>query len=231
MPPATSPGASSAVRLHVWDKWTGDIRFEQGDLTVLMNIHSKEGRAFCRRCGDQRSRHPGGQARSRLPSLDQRLLLAGHALQAEGHRRHPALPRNGSHRGRPAGRSAGTHLPEMLASPHRTSTPSGSIRSRGWSPNGPSTVRPPTPDPASPAPGPTGSATDRSCFRTAAASAGTPMWPSSMSCRGRSSRVRRPWSCPRPDSVNPRGLEDGEVVEIDDGAEVIVHWNQGIGCS
>ena len=33
-------------RLHVWDKWTGDIRFEQGDLTVLMNIHSKEGRAF-----------------------------------------------------------------------------------------------------------------------------------------------------------------------------------------
>ena len=33
-------------RLHVWDKWTGDIRFEQGDLTVLMNIHSKEGHAF-----------------------------------------------------------------------------------------------------------------------------------------------------------------------------------------
>ena len=33
-------------RLHVWDKWTGDIRFEQGELTVLMNIHSKEGRAF-----------------------------------------------------------------------------------------------------------------------------------------------------------------------------------------
>ena len=33
-------------RLHVWDKWTGDIRFEEGDLTVLMNIHSKEGRAF-----------------------------------------------------------------------------------------------------------------------------------------------------------------------------------------
>ena len=33
-------------RLHVWDKWTGDIRFEQGDLTVLMNIHSREGRAF-----------------------------------------------------------------------------------------------------------------------------------------------------------------------------------------
>lgn len=33
-------------RLHVWDKWTGDIRFEEGDLTVLMNIHSKQGRAF-----------------------------------------------------------------------------------------------------------------------------------------------------------------------------------------
>jgi hypothetical protein len=33
-------------RLHVWDKWTGDIRFEQDDLTVLMNIHTKRGRAF-----------------------------------------------------------------------------------------------------------------------------------------------------------------------------------------
>ncbi len=33
-------------RLHVWDKWTRDIRFEQGDLTVLMNIHSRKGRAF-----------------------------------------------------------------------------------------------------------------------------------------------------------------------------------------
>ena len=30
----------------MWDKWTGDIRFEQDDLTVLMNIHSREGRAF-----------------------------------------------------------------------------------------------------------------------------------------------------------------------------------------
>ena len=29
-------------RLHVWDKWTGDLRFEQGDLVVLMNIHSRE---------------------------------------------------------------------------------------------------------------------------------------------------------------------------------------------
>ena len=33
-------------RLHVWDRWTGDIRFEQDDLTVLMNIHTREGRAF-----------------------------------------------------------------------------------------------------------------------------------------------------------------------------------------
>ena len=33
-------------RLHVWDKWTGDLRFEQGEMTVLMNIHSKEGRVF-----------------------------------------------------------------------------------------------------------------------------------------------------------------------------------------
>ena len=31
---------------HIWDKHTGDLRFEQGDLTVLMNIHSKKGRAF-----------------------------------------------------------------------------------------------------------------------------------------------------------------------------------------
>ncbi|MEE3259497.1 MAG: hypothetical protein VX293_09830 [Candidatus Latescibacterota bacterium] len=33
-------------RRHIWDKHTGDLRFEQGDLTVLMNIHSKKGRAF-----------------------------------------------------------------------------------------------------------------------------------------------------------------------------------------
>ncbi len=33
-------------RLHVWDKWTGDLRFEQGEMTVLMNIHNKEGRVF-----------------------------------------------------------------------------------------------------------------------------------------------------------------------------------------
>lgn len=33
-------------RLHVWDKWTGDIRFEQGELVVLMNIHSRQGRAW-----------------------------------------------------------------------------------------------------------------------------------------------------------------------------------------
>jgi hypothetical protein len=33
-------------RLHVWDKWTGDSRFEQGDLIVLANIHSHQGRAW-----------------------------------------------------------------------------------------------------------------------------------------------------------------------------------------
>ena len=33
-------------RLHVWDKWTGDIRFEEGDLTVLMNIHTQQGRVW-----------------------------------------------------------------------------------------------------------------------------------------------------------------------------------------
>lgn len=29
-------------RLHVWDKWTDDLRFEQGQMTVLMNVHSKD---------------------------------------------------------------------------------------------------------------------------------------------------------------------------------------------
>ena len=33
-------------RRHVWDKWTGDHRFEDGDLLVLSNIHSQEGRAW-----------------------------------------------------------------------------------------------------------------------------------------------------------------------------------------
>lgn len=33
-------------RLHVWDKWTGNIRFEQGDVTVLMNINTKEGKVY-----------------------------------------------------------------------------------------------------------------------------------------------------------------------------------------
>lgn len=33
-------------RLHVWDKWTGDLRFEQDDLVVLTNIHSHQGRAW-----------------------------------------------------------------------------------------------------------------------------------------------------------------------------------------
>ena len=33
-------------RLHVWDKWTGDIRVESKDLIVLMNINTKTGRAW-----------------------------------------------------------------------------------------------------------------------------------------------------------------------------------------
>lgn len=33
-------------RTHLWDKWTGALRFEQGDSLVLMNINSKEGQAF-----------------------------------------------------------------------------------------------------------------------------------------------------------------------------------------
>lgn len=42
-------------RLHVWDKWTGDIRFEQDDLTVLMNINSRAGKAWR---GGQELSHP-----------------------------------------------------------------------------------------------------------------------------------------------------------------------------
>lgn len=33
-------------RLHVWDRWTGDIRFEEADLVTLMNVHSREGRVW-----------------------------------------------------------------------------------------------------------------------------------------------------------------------------------------
>ncbi len=33
-------------RLHVWDKWTGNLRFEVKDLVVLMNIHTREGRVW-----------------------------------------------------------------------------------------------------------------------------------------------------------------------------------------
>lgn len=33
-------------RLHVWDKWTGNIRVERTDETVLMNINTKQGRAW-----------------------------------------------------------------------------------------------------------------------------------------------------------------------------------------
>ena len=33
-------------RLHVWDKWTGRIRFEQEDLVVLMNVEDRSGRAW-----------------------------------------------------------------------------------------------------------------------------------------------------------------------------------------
>jgi hypothetical protein len=33
-------------RLHVWDKWTGNIRFEGRDMVVLMNLNSKKGRAW-----------------------------------------------------------------------------------------------------------------------------------------------------------------------------------------
>ena len=33
-------------RLHVWDKLTGDLRFEEKDVVVLMNITSREGKVW-----------------------------------------------------------------------------------------------------------------------------------------------------------------------------------------
>ena len=33
-------------RLHVWDKWTGNLRFEDKELLVLMNVNTREGRAW-----------------------------------------------------------------------------------------------------------------------------------------------------------------------------------------
>jgi hypothetical protein len=33
-------------RLHYWDKWSGDVRIEAGDKLVLMNLRTREGRAW-----------------------------------------------------------------------------------------------------------------------------------------------------------------------------------------
>ncbi len=33
-------------RTHLWDKWTGDLRFEQGDRLVLMNVNTKKGQVY-----------------------------------------------------------------------------------------------------------------------------------------------------------------------------------------
>lgn len=33
-------------RRHVWDKWTGDLRFEEGDRLVLMNLNTRQGQAW-----------------------------------------------------------------------------------------------------------------------------------------------------------------------------------------
>ena len=97
-------------RLHVWDKWTGDIRFEQGDLTVLMNIHSKEGRAFV--AGAEISDPDTLAAKldhgyrawindSYWLVMPYKLKDTGVTLRLSGYR---------SHRGRPASRSARTHV-------------------------------------------------------------------------------------------------------------------------
>ena len=36
---------------HVWDKWTGEYRYQRDDLVVLMNVNSQEGRAW--RAGEE----------------------------------------------------------------------------------------------------------------------------------------------------------------------------------
>ncbi len=33
-------------RRHVWDKWTGNLRVEAGDLLILMNLNTREGQAW-----------------------------------------------------------------------------------------------------------------------------------------------------------------------------------------
>ena len=34
------------MRTHIWDKWTGDLRFQQGTTLTLMNVNSREGRIW-----------------------------------------------------------------------------------------------------------------------------------------------------------------------------------------
>jgi hypothetical protein len=34
------------LRTHLWDRWSGDLRFQQGDQVVLMNVNTKDGRVF-----------------------------------------------------------------------------------------------------------------------------------------------------------------------------------------
>lgn len=36
----------SGRRLHVWDKWSGNIRVEGNNMVILMNLHSKQGKAW-----------------------------------------------------------------------------------------------------------------------------------------------------------------------------------------
>lgn len=48
-------------RLHVWDKWTGNLRVERTDETVLMNLNTKQGRAW--KNGEEVT-HPDSLAKS-----------------------------------------------------------------------------------------------------------------------------------------------------------------------
>ena len=101
-------------RLHVWDKWTRDIRFEQGDLTVLMNIHSRKGRAFA-----------AGVEISDPDTVTARLEQGYRAWINDSYRGPEA-----TEDGRPP--KSWSSPSGTSGSPRRTNTRSGSIGNRGW---------------------------------------------------------------------------------------------------
>jgi hypothetical protein len=80
-------------RKHVWDKWTGDVRIEEGERVTLMNVNTREGRVFDQGVEVTDCKGARRGARARPQRVDQRQLLAGDAVQAQGQRRHPEVRR------------------------------------------------------------------------------------------------------------------------------------------